>query len=83
MSLLSLIIASGNASSLLVLNDRKLKMFHVSGSGDHDMCVPYTGSQVWMKYVRYKIVDEWRPWSSNGQVAGYLLVPFPRYFILT
>ncbi|KAL5172285.1 Serine carboxypeptidase-like 20 [Glycine soja] len=40
-------------------------------SGDHDMCVPYTGSQVWTRSVGYKIVDEWRPWSSNGQVAGY------------
>ncbi|RZC19828.1 Serine carboxypeptidase 1 [Glycine soja] len=63
-----------SASSFLVLIDRKLKKFHVSSNDDHDMCVPYTGSQVWMKYVRYKIVDEWRPWSSNGQVAGYLLV---------
>ncbi|KAL5134145.1 Serine carboxypeptidase 1 [Glycine soja] len=43
----------------------------IFSNDDHDMCVPYTGSQVWMKYVRYKIVDEWRPWSSNGQVAGY------------
>lgn len=42
-------------------------------SGDHDMCVPYTGSQAWTRSVGYKIVDEWRPWfSSNDQVAGYL-----------
>ncbi|GLU08053.1 hypothetical protein SLE2022_249820 [Rubroshorea leprosula] len=41
-------------------------------SGDHDMCVPYTGSQAWTKSVGYKIVDEWRPWFSNDQVAGFL-----------
>ncbi|XP_052186309.1 serine carboxypeptidase-like 20 [Diospyros lotus] len=41
-------------------------------SGDHDMCVPYTGSEAWTRSVGYKIVDEWRPWNSNGQVAGYL-----------
>ncbi|GLT64798.1 hypothetical protein SLA2020_372680 [Shorea laevis] len=41
-------------------------------SGDHDMCVPYTGSQAWTKSVGYKIVDEWRPWFSNEQVAGFL-----------
>ncbi|GMI70872.1 serine carboxypeptidase-like 20 [Hibiscus trionum] len=41
-------------------------------SGDHDMCVPYTGSEAWTRSVGYDIVDEWRPWTSNGQVAGYL-----------
>ncbi|KAJ9169841.1 hypothetical protein P3X46_017990 [Hevea brasiliensis] len=40
-------------------------------SGDHDMCVPYTGSEAWTRSMGYKIVDEWRPWTSNGQVAGY------------
>lgn len=40
-------------------------------SGDHDMCVPFTGSQAWTRSIGYKIVDEWRPWSSNGQVAGF------------
>ncbi|KAK9944566.1 hypothetical protein M0R45_010127 [Rubus argutus] len=40
-------------------------------SGDHDMCVPFTGSEAWTRSVGYKIVDEWRPWTSNGQIAGY------------
>ncbi|CAN6688421.1 unnamed protein product [Malus baccata var. baccata] len=39
--------------------------------GDHDMCVPFTGSEAWTRSLGYKIVDEWRPWTSNGQVAGY------------
>ncbi|KAK7269059.1 hypothetical protein RIF29_21774 [Crotalaria pallida] len=41
-------------------------------SGDHDMCVPFTGTEAWTRYMGYKIVDEWRPWFSNQQVAGYL-----------
>eukprot|EP00257_Ricinus_communis_P003060 XP_002514833.2 serine carboxypeptidase-like 20 [Ricinus communis] len=42
-------------------------------SGDHDMCVPFTGTQAWTRSLHYKIVDEWRPWmSSVGQLAGYL-----------
>nr|AGV54426.1 serine carboxypeptidase-like protein [Phaseolus vulgaris] len=41
-------------------------------SGDHDMCVPFTGSEAWTRALGYKIVDEWRPWNSNDQVAGYL-----------
>ncbi|KAK6937896.1 Peptidase S10, serine carboxypeptidase [Dillenia turbinata] len=40
-------------------------------SGDHDMCVPYTGSEAWTRSVGYKVIDEWRPWMSNNQVAGY------------
>lgn len=48
--------------------------FSFSGSGDHDMCVPFTGSEAWTRSLGYKVVDEWRPWTSNGQVAGYLLL---------
>jgi len=40
-------------------------------SGDHDMCVPYTGTQAWTRSIGYKIVDEWRIWLANGQVTGY------------
>ncbi|TYI19762.1 hypothetical protein ES332_A07G187500v1 [Gossypium tomentosum] len=39
---------------------------------DDDMCVPFTGSEAWTRSIGYKIVDEWRPWIYNGQVAGYL-----------
>ncbi|XP_050208293.1 serine carboxypeptidase-like 20 [Mercurialis annua] len=42
-------------------------------SGDHDMCVPFTGTEAWTRSINNKIVDEWRPWmSSTGQVAGFL-----------
>ncbi|KAL1217994.1 Serine carboxypeptidase-like 21 [Cardamine amara subsp. amara] len=41
-------------------------------SGDHDMCVPYTGSEAWTRSMGYKVVDEWRAWISNGQAAGYV-----------
>ncbi|KAL0322294.1 UNVERIFIED_CONTAM: Serine carboxypeptidase-like 20 [Sesamum calycinum] len=41
-------------------------------SGDHDMCVPFTGTQAWTQSLGYKIVDEWRPWKSNRQVAGFI-----------
>ncbi|GAB4835374.1 carbohydrate-binding module 1 protein [Ancistrocladus abbreviatus] len=41
-------------------------------SGDHDMCVPYTGTAEWTSSMGYRIEDEWRPWVVNNQVAGYL-----------
>ncbi|AQK40469.1 Serine carboxypeptidase-like 20 [Zea mays] len=40
-------------------------------SGDHDMCVPYTGSLAWTTSLRYGVIDSWRPWFVNGQVSGY------------
>ncbi|KAF8015378.1 hypothetical protein BT93_H1014 [Corymbia citriodora subsp. variegata] len=41
-------------------------------SGDHDRRVPFTGTQAWTRSIGYKIIDEWRPWMTNDQVAGYL-----------
>lgn len=43
------------------------------GSGDHDMCVPFTGSQAWTRSLGYKVIDEWRAWTFDGQVAGYVI----------
>ncbi|XP_019450815.1 PREDICTED: serine carboxypeptidase-like 21 [Lupinus angustifolius] len=37
------------------------------------MCVPYTGSQAWTRSMGYNIVDEWRPWFVDDQVAGYTI----------
>lgn len=50
------------------------KFSDFSGSGDHDMCVPYTGSEAWTRSMGYEVIDEWRPWTSNGQVAGYFIL---------
>lgn len=40
------------------------------------MCVPYTGSQAWTRSVGEKVVDEWRPWFVDEQVAGYVLTTY-------
>jgi len=36
------------------------------------MCVPFTGTEAWTRSLGYKVVDEWRAWISNDQVAGYI-----------
>ncbi|KAI5648981.1 hypothetical protein M9H77_34986 [Catharanthus roseus] len=41
-------------------------------SGDHDMCVPFTGTQAWTESLGYQVVDEWRPWNLDDQIAGYV-----------
>ncbi|XP_057974842.1 serine carboxypeptidase-like 2 [Malania oleifera] len=40
-------------------------------SGDHDLIVPFLGTQAWIRSLNYSIVDDWRPWMVEGQVGGY------------
>ncbi|KAL1368418.1 hypothetical protein HN51_022571 [Arachis hypogaea] len=40
-------------------------------SGDHDAVVPFSSTQRWIRSLNYSIVDDWRPWYLNDQVAGY------------
>ncbi|KAI3667884.1 hypothetical protein L6452_42954 [Arctium lappa] len=41
-------------------------------SGDHDMCVPFTGSEAWTRSLGYEVTDEWRNWQVDGQVSGFV-----------
>ncbi|XP_072971505.1 serine carboxypeptidase-like 2 isoform X2 [Typha angustifolia] len=40
-------------------------------SGDHDLLIPFIGTQAWIRSLNFSIVDDWRPWSVDGQVAGF------------
>ncbi|XP_028807315.1 serine carboxypeptidase-like 11, partial [Neltuma alba] len=40
-------------------------------NGDHDPIVPFMSTQAWIRDLNYSIVEDWRPWLVNGQVAGY------------
>ncbi|KAG7581054.1 Peptidase S10 serine carboxypeptidase [Arabidopsis suecica] len=40
-------------------------------SGDHDMEVPYLGTQAWIRSLNYPLIDDWRPWMIGDQIAGY------------
>jgi len=35
------------------------------------MLVPFLGTQAWIRSLNYSIVDDWRPWMVQNQVAGY------------
>ena len=42
-------------------------------SGDHDMCVPHTGSEAWTASLKLPAAEPWRPWLfDDSQVAGYV-----------
>ncbi|CAJ1962099.1 unnamed protein product [Sphenostylis stenocarpa] len=40
-------------------------------SGDHDYKIPFLATQAWIRSLNYSIVDDWRQWHTNGQIAGY------------
>lgn len=40
-------------------------------SGDHDMAIPYVGTQEWISSLNLNISDDWKPWFVDGQVAGF------------
>ncbi|KAK4352979.1 hypothetical protein RND71_028497 [Anisodus tanguticus] len=40
-------------------------------SGDHDMVMPFISTQTWIKSLNYSIIDDWKSWIVDGQVAGY------------
>jgi hypothetical protein len=44
-------------------------------SGDHDMLIPFLATQAWIRSLNYSIVDDWRQWYYNDQIAGYIYVP--------
>ncbi|CAK7322542.1 unnamed protein product [Dovyalis caffra] len=46
-------------------------------SGDHDMIIPFLGTQAWIRSLNYSIVDDWRPWHFQGQVAGVEATQLP------
>ncbi|ESQ49019.1 hypothetical protein EUTSA_v10020743mg [Eutrema salsugineum] len=40
-------------------------------SGDHDLTIPFLGTQAWIRSLNYSLTDDWRPWMIGDQIAGY------------
>ncbi|KAI5314890.1 hypothetical protein L3X38_044066 [Prunus dulcis] len=51
------------------LSQKSLRAFVYSG--DHDLSVPYVSTEAWIESLSLPIDDDWKPWFSNNQVAGY------------
>ncbi|KAG6490009.1 hypothetical protein ZIOFF_051291 [Zingiber officinale] len=41
-------------------------------NGDHDLVVPFSGTEQWIKSLNYSIVEDWGSWYVGGQVTGYI-----------
>ncbi|CAH9144921.1 unnamed protein product [Cuscuta epithymum] len=40
-------------------------------SGDHDFVITFISTQAWIRALNYSIIDEWRPWIVDREVAGF------------
>lgn len=43
-------------------------------SGDHDIIVPFLGTQAWIRSLNFSVVDDWRAWHVDGQSAGAVAI---------
>jgi len=41
-------------------------------SGDTDGAVPTYGSKRWIKELNFKRIAKWAPWTTDGQVSGFI-----------
>ncbi|KAL7236399.1 hypothetical protein ACSBR1_019644 [Camellia fascicularis] len=48
-------------------------------NGDHDLTVPNTGTQDWIKLLNLTVVNDWRPWLVDGEVAGYSIFKYSEH----
>lgn len=46
------------------------------------MMIPYVGTLAWVTYLNMTMVDGWRPWTVDGQVAGLASNLFFSYLFL-
>ena len=48
----------------------KYRLMHYSG--DSDGAVATRGTRQWIKAQNWQVTDEWRPWTTDGQLSGYI-----------
>eukprot|EP00261_Vitis_vinifera_P002294 XP_002266354.2 PREDICTED: serine carboxypeptidase-like 18 [Vitis vinifera] len=52
-------------------------------SGDHDMLIPYVGTQAWIASLNLNISEDWQPWFVDGQVAGFRVEYLHNKYLMT
>jgi len=45
----------------------------IAFSGDTDAAVPHVGTELWTRKLGLRVLDPWRQWRVNNQVAGYVV----------
>lgn len=43
-------------------------------NGDHDLKIPFIGTLKWVKSLKFSVLEPWRSWHVDGQVAGYTML---------
>jgi hypothetical protein len=53
-----------------ILRKYNYTMMHYSG--DTDGVVPTLGTRRWIESLNWPVTQEWQPWTTDGQVSGYV-----------
>ncbi|KAK8937926.1 Serine carboxypeptidase-like 18 [Platanthera guangdongensis] len=43
-------------------------------NGDHDLRIPFIATLTWIKSLNFSVLEEWRSWKVDSQVAGYTML---------
>ena len=54
-----------------ILKNYGYRLMHYSG--DTDGAIPTLGTRMWINELGWKVSNDWRQWTTDGQVSGYLI----------
>lgn len=54
-----------------ILKEYGYRLMHYSG--DTDGAIPTLGTRKWISELGWDVTQDWRPWTTNGQISGYLI----------
>lgn len=57
----------------LIINNILVLLLSSQKSGDHDLFVPHFSTLKWIKSINLLLVEDWRPWYVDKQIAGLVM----------
>jgi len=56
--------------NLLLGYGGKYRLMHYSGDTDGEVAT--IGTRMWLQQQNWPVTDEWRPWTTDGQLSGFI-----------
>jgi Serine carboxypeptidase len=56
--------------NILLSYGNKYRLMHYSGDTDGEVAT--IGTRQWIHAQNWNVTDEWRPWTTDGQLSGFI-----------